>query len=96
MKKYEVMYILNPSLDQDAIAKEVASINAIEEVSNKYDVLELKEMGLKELAYEIEKNRKGYYVWALVEANNTALNEFDRIAGYDEKVLRHIVVKYEA
>ena len=29
MKKYEVMYILNPSLDQDAIAKEVASINAI-------------------------------------------------------------------
>ena len=47
MKKYEVMYILNPSLDQDAIAKEVASINAIF-TSNDSKVLELKEMGLKE------------------------------------------------
>lgn len=95
MKKYEVMYILNPSLDTDAIAKEVSAINAIF-TNNDSKVLEVKEMGLKELAYEIEKNRKGYYVWALVEANSKALTEFDRIAGYDEKVLRHIVVKYEA
>lgn len=95
MKKYEVMYILNPSLDQDAIAKEIASINAIFS-SNNSKVVEQKEMGLKDLAYEIEKNRKGYYVWALVEATPAALTEFDRIAGYDEKVLRHIVVKYEA
>lgn len=95
MKKYEVMYILSPSLDQEAIAKEVSNINAIF-TENNSKVLEVKEMGLKELAYEIEKNRKGYYVWALVEANNVALQEFDRIAGYDEKVLRHIVVKYEA
>ena len=95
MKKYEVMYILNPSLDQDAIAQEIASINAIFS-NNDSKVLEQKEMGLKELAYEIAKNRKGYYVWALVEATPAALKEFDRIAGYDEKVLRHIVVKYEA
>ncbi len=95
MKKYEVMYILNPSLDAEAIAKEVSSINAIF-TSNDSKVLEVKEMGLKDMAYEIQKNRKGYYVWALVEANNMALTEFDRIAGYDEKVLRHIVVKYEA
>lgn len=95
MKKYEVMYILNPSLDSEALAKAVASINAIF-TSNDSKVLEVKEMGLKDMAYEIQKNRKGYYVWTLVEANNQALTEFDRIAGYDEKVLRHIVVKYEA
>lgn len=95
MKKYEIMYILNPSLDADAIAKEVSNINAIF-TDNNAKVLEVKEMGLKELAYEIEKNRKGYYVWALVEADKTALNEFERKAGYDERVLRHIVVKYQA
>ena len=95
MKKYEIMYILNPSLDAEAIAKEVAHINEIF-VENNAKVLEVKEMGLRELAYEIQKNRKGYYVWALVEAEKRALNEFERKAGYDEKVLRHIVVKYEA
>ena len=95
MKKYEIMYILNPSLDADAIAKEVSNINAIF-TDNNAKVLEVKEMGIKELAYEIEKNRKGYYVWALVEADKTALNEFERKAGYDERVLRHIVVKYQA
>ena len=95
MRKYEVMYILNPTLDQDTIAKAVANINGIF-TSNGSKVLEVKEMGLKDMAYEIQKNRKGYYVWTLVEANNQAVNEFTRIAGYDEKVLGHIVVKYEA
>ena len=95
MKKYEIMYILNPSLDAEAIAKVIARYNKVF-TDNNAKVLEVKEMGLKELAYEIEKNRKGYYVWALVEAEKKALSEFERKAGYDERVLRHIVVKYEA
>lgn len=91
MKKYEVMYILRSNLDQDAIKAEVAAVNNIF-TSNGSNVLECKEWGLRELAYEIEHNKKGYYVWMLVEANNESVSEFNRIAGYSEKIIRHIVV----
>ena len=94
MKKYEIMYIINPSLDQEKTMAVVESVNKIF-TDNGSKVLEVKELGLKDLAYEIEKNRKGFYVWASVEANNQAINEYNRIVGYDENILRHIIVKQD-
>jgi small subunit ribosomal protein S6 len=91
MKKYEVMYILNAQLDQESIKAEVEAVNNIF-TSNNSKVLEVKEWGLRELAYEIEHSKKGYYVWSLVEATKEAVSEFTRIAGYSEKIIRHIVV----
>ena len=94
MKKYEIMYILRSNLEQEAIKAEVeAAKNII--TSNNSKVLEVKEWGLRELAYEIEHNRKGYYVVMNVEATKEAINEFNRIAGYSEKIIRHIVVALE-
>ena len=95
MRKYEIMYILRSNLDQEAIKVEVeAAKNII--TSNNSKVLDVKEWGLRELAYEIEHNKKGYYVVMNVEATKEAINEFNRIAGYSEKIIRHIVVAQEA
>lgn len=94
MRKYEVMYIVRSNLDQEAVAKEIKSVNEIF-TNNASKVLEVKEWGLKELAYEIEKSRKGYYVVAKVEATNEAVKEFDRIVGYNENIIRHIVIVQE-
>ena len=91
MKKYEVMYILRSNLEQEAIKSEIDNVNNIF-TSNGSKVLECKEWGLRELAYEIEHNKKGYYVWCLVEATKEAVNEFNRIAGYSETIIRSIVV----
>ena len=91
MKKYEVMYILRSNLDQESIKAAIENVNKIF-TSNDSKVLECKEWGLRELAYEIEHNKKGYYVWSLVEATPKAVSEFNRIAGYSESIIRHIVV----
>ena len=91
MRKYEIMYIVNPSLNEEATKNVIALVNKIF-TDNGSKVLAVKELGLKELAYEIQGNRKGYYVWAEVEANTTAVNEFKRIVGYEEAILRDIVV----
>lgn len=91
MKKYEVMYILRSNLDTDSIKSEVEAQKNIF-TSNGSKVLECKEWGFRELAYEIEHNKKGYYVWMLVEASKEAVNEFDRLARISEKIIRHIVV----
>ncbi len=95
MRKYEIMYILRSNLETEAIKAEVeAAKNII--TSNNSKVLDVKEWGLRELAYEIEHNKKGYYVVMNVEATKEAINEFNRIAGYSEKIIRHIVVALEA
>ena len=91
MKKYEIMYILRSNLEQEAIKAEVEGVNEIF-TKNNSKVLECKEWGLRELAYEIQKFKKGYYVWSLVEATPEAIAEFNRLAGYSETIIRHIVV----
>lgn len=94
MKKYEVMYIVRSTLDQETIAKEIKAANEIF-TNNNSKVLEVNEWGLRELAYEIDKNRKGYYVVLNVEATVEAVNEFNRVIGYNENIIRHIVVNAE-
>ena len=86
------MYILRPTLEAEAIKAVVENTSNIF-TSNGSKVLECKEWGFRELAYEIEHNKKGYYVWMLVEATKEAVNEFNRIAGYSEDIIRSIVVK---
>ena len=86
-----ITMLLRSNLEQEAIKAEIANVNNIF-TSNGSKVLECKEWGLRELAYEIEHNKKGYYVWCLVEATKEAVNEFNRIAGYSETIIRSIVV----
>ena len=94
MKKYEVMFILRSNLENDAIKENVEKISNLF-TSNKAKVLETKEWGFRELAYEIDHNKRGYYVWMLVEAPVAAVNEFNRVARINENIIRDIVVNYE-
>ena len=92
MRKYELMYIIRPSLEPEAIKDIIANLNNVI-TSNGGNIVELKEMGLKDLAYEIEKHKKGYYVWLLVEMSVEAIAEYKRIVSINENIIRNIEVK---
>ena len=51
--------------------------------------------GLRGLAYRIKKNRKGHYVMLNIETDSEALNEFERIMGLNEDVLRFMTIAIE-
>ena len=54
-------------------------------------------MGKRELAYEIDKERFGFYVVATSETEKAAVvKEFERLANINKNVLRYIVVNLEA
>lgn len=92
MKKYELMYIVKPDVETEHLKEIIEALSkTITDFGSK--ILEHKEMGLKKLAYEIEKYHKGYYIWQLVEAKPEAIKEFNRIARFTEEVIRWIVVK---
>lgn len=94
MRKYEIMYIINPSLDEERM-KELNDKYAKILTDNGAKILETKDWGLRDLAYEIKKVNKGHYMILNIEANNEAIKEFDRLALIDTNLLRHIVVKEE-
>lgn len=92
MKKYEIMYILKSTLDDAARNELIGKLNELLTVEGS-TVDNVNEWGFKELAYEINDEKKGYYV--VVEASvssNQVLAEFERIAKLNVNVLRHLVI----
>lgn len=90
MKKYEIMYILKSTLEENDRKAEVEKLAKLL-TSNGAKVSKTDEWGLKDLAYEIKKEKKGYYVVLKVEAEPAALKEFDRLTKIDNNVLRYLI-----
>ena len=92
MKKYEIMFIVQPNLESEVLKKTVSDLEKIF-TNNKATITLSKELGQKELAYEIKKYKSGYYYLYNIEAeNDKAIKEFDRIARINENVIRHMIV----
>lgn len=93
MRKYEIMFIVKPDVEEADMKKTVEDMKSVLE-SNKAKVVDLKEMGQKELAYEMNKYKTGYYFLFTIETeDDNATKEFDRLALINENILRHLIVR---
>ncbi|MCI7702384.1 MAG: 30S ribosomal protein S6 [Tenericutes bacterium] len=94
MSKYEIMFIVRPDMEEAEIRKTAEDMKKVL-TDKKANILEEKALGQRELAYEINKFKTGYYYLFVVEAETAATKEFDRVARINESLLRHLVVKVE-
>ena len=94
MSKYEIMFIVRPDMEEAEIRKTAEDMKKVL-TDKKANILEEKAIGQRELAYEINKFKTGYYFLFVVEAETAATKEFDRVARINESLLRHLVVKVE-
>ena len=92
MKKYEIMYIVNASLDDAARQNVMERLPGIIP-SHEGSIDKIDEWGVKEFAYEIDHMKKGYYVVINVTANNEGIQEFQRLARINNNIVRFMVVK---
>ncbi len=91
MKKYEIMYILRPEIEEEARKNLISNINNLL-TKNGATVEDVNEWGMRELAYEIQKVKKGYYVVVKLSSNDSkAVSEFNRVTKLDSQVLRSLV-----
>ena len=94
MNKYEIMFIVKPDLEETAIKNEAENLKKV--LTNlEAKIVEEKAMGQRELAYEIKKYKNGYYFFFVVEGSHEAIKEFDRLAGINENILRHLIIRKE-
>lgn len=95
MRKYEVIFILHPSLDEDAVKANIEKFKGV--VENGGGTIENVDFwGKRKLAYEIAKVNDGYYTLMHFNANPELPKELDRIFRITDGVIRHIIIKQEA
>ncbi len=95
MRKYEIMFIARPTLSEEEKKNVVAKFSKIL-TDNNATITNEKDMGQRELAYEIKDFKSGFYYVITLEANDDkAINEFDRQGRNSSDIIRHLITKIE-
>lgn len=91
MSKYEIMYIVNASLEDAAFQEVSNNLHAII-TNNNGEVTNVDDWGVREFAYEIKHMNKGHYVVIKATCDAAAIKEFDRLARINSNVVRHMII----
>ncbi|MGL5960798.1 MAG: 30S ribosomal protein S6 [Cetobacterium sp.] len=92
MKKYELMFIINPTILEEGRETVIAKVNTILTNAGAI-VLKSEKWGERKLAYPIDKKKTGFYVLTTLEMDGTKLTEVESKLNITEEVMRYMVVK---
>ena len=91
MNKYESVIIINPNVEETALKALIEKFQTLINTDGKVE--QVNELGKKKLAYEIKKNKEGYYVVYDFEANPSLIAELERNYRITDEVIKFIVIK---
>ena len=91
MRNYEAMYIINASLEEDALKTKVEKFSNLV-TSNGGVIAKVDEMGKRKLAYEIDKKNDGFYVLMEFSSEPAFIAELERIYRIDENIVKYLVI----
>ena len=74
MRLYEIVYIFDATLDEDAVNKKLEQYQPLV-VGSDGEVTAVDHWGVRQMAYPVEKKKTGYYVVAHVSAASDGLPE---------------------
>ncbi|WP_405105744.1 30S ribosomal protein S6 [Paenibacillus sp. FSL K6-1217] len=89
MRKYEVMYIIRPDIEQEAVQAAVEKFQGI--ISNGGEITKHDVQGKRRLAYEIKKHRDGVFVLVNFTAEPAVVTELERIMKISDEVIRYLI-----
>ncbi|WP_438497643.1 30S ribosomal protein S6 [Paenibacillus sp. IHBB 3054] len=89
MRKYEVMYIIRPDIEQEAVQAAVEKFQGI--ISNGGEITKHDVQGKRRLAYEIKKFRDGVYVLVNFSAEPAVVTELERLMKISDEVIRYLI-----
>lgn len=90
MKNYEVLFILDPAMDEAAKNAMIENVKAI--INDGGEAGEVDVWGSRKLAYEINKKKEGFYVLIPFKAEADMPKELDRRLKISDSIMRHIIV----
>jgi small subunit ribosomal protein S6 len=92
--RYEIGFIVTPEVNEEEVKKIIETITSI--ITKSKGVIEnLDEWGRKKLAFPIQKNLEGYYVFVQTEVDGAVIATLERRLKQMEKVLRFITLRLD-
>ena len=88
MNKYESVVIIDPAVEEDKVKELSQKFTDI--INNDGKVEKVEDLGKKKLAYEVKKNKEGYYVVINFEANPNLISELERNYRIMDEVIKFI------
>lgn len=92
MRTYELMLLLSPELEEEAVEALLARTTEIV-TSRNGEITNIDKWGKRRLAYEVQDHTEGFYVVITFKADNEATTEVDRVLKITEEVLRFLLVR---
>ena len=93
MNKYESVVIVNPNLEEESVKNLIKKFSDL--INTDGNVTSVDEMGKRKLAYEIKKQKEGFYFVIKFEAKPELIAELERNYRITDEVIKFIVVKEE-
>ncbi|MGI6584958.1 MAG: 30S ribosomal protein S6 [Gracilibacteraceae bacterium] len=93
MSKYETIYIVRPTVDEEGIEALQEKFKSIIEENGEIETID--DWGKRKLAYLIDDIGEGHYVYMKFKATHVVPKELDRVFGITEEILRHMIIKIE-
>lgn len=90
MMNYEIMFILDPALEEDKKEATIETVKGIIEADGQVTKTDI--WGMRKLAYPIQKKNEGYYVVVEFTGNPELPKELDRRMRIMDAVIRHLII----
>ncbi len=95
-RAYEVTFIVRlDNADENLVNNTIDQVRGWIEAGELGQVTKIDRWGRKKLAYEVDKQREGYYVLMESQIEAKALMEIDRNLNLSPNILRYLVVRTE-
>ena len=91
--KYEVLYVIDPTLGEEATAALVEKFKALVEANG--TLTSIDEWGKRRLAYPVNDLMEGYYVLMTMDTKPEFPAELDRVFKITEGVMRSLITDVE-
>ena len=92
LKDYELIFILNPEMAEEAIESRINNINQF--ITTREGVItDTQKWGKKKLAYPIKHSLEGFYVLVKFQTKPAKAKELEANLRISEEVIRHLLIK---
>jgi small subunit ribosomal protein S6 len=93
MNCYETLFVVKPTLTEQEIASQIAKIKDVL-AKEGAELVTTDDMGMRKLAYTVEKQNRGYYTVLYYKAEGSKIAEIERNLKINEDIIKFLTVKY--
>ena len=94
LNKYETIFIINPNVESADVERIIEDVQNLI-TGSEGTVIKVEKWGKKRLAYEVKKNRDGFFVLIIFESDPQFIQRLGRYYGLTEEIIKNMTVRAE-